>query len=307
MKPSLLVTGASGFIGSRVVALAQQQGWQVTGLSRSKPASERATKEATYLHADLSDPQSLQSALEGKRFSHVINLAGKIDHRGLNNGGRTMMDVHFGGAMNLVSICRHDGLRGFVQVGSSDEYGDQPAPQQESMRERPISPYALAKLSATRLMEMLHLSEGFPAKAARLFLVYGPGQDGARFIPQLIRGCLDGGSFPVSEGRQLRDFSYVDDIAGGLLELVDCDSANGQCLNLASGNPVSIRQLIERVVERIGGGQPEYGAVPYRPGESMALYADMSKTESLTGWRATTGIDCGIARTVEWYRDRSRT
>jgi nucleoside-diphosphate-sugar epimerase len=173
------------------------------------------------------------------------------------------------------------------------------------MREAPISPYAVAKTAAGHLIGMLWRNQGFPGRVARLFLVYGPGQSGARFVPQLVLGALEDKRFPVSAGEQLRDFCHVEDIADGLLAMLACDAANGQCINLASGNPVSIRDLIERVVARVGGGSPQWGRIPYRAGENMALYADVSRARQLFRWQPAIGLDDGLARTIDWYRHQT--
>ena len=121
----------------------------------------------------------------------------------------------------------------------------------------------------------------------RLFLTYGPGQDNKRFFPQIIQGCLSGDPFPTSAGEQLRDFCYVDDIAQGILTALTNEQVNGEIINLASGNPVAIRDAIELIQTTLGKGTPEFGKVPYRAGENMALYADVSKAKKILGWEPT--------------------
>jgi nucleoside-diphosphate-sugar epimerase len=106
--------------------------------------------------------------------------------------------VHFGGVQNILQSVNLDSLKRFVQIGSSDEYGNLSAPQTEDMRESPISPYSLGKAASTQLLQMLYSTEGLPTVILRLFLVYGPGQDLRRFIPQVIQGCLSSGYFPTS-------------------------------------------------------------------------------------------------------------
>ncbi len=298
---TLLIAGAGGFIGRALAERAVSRGITVTGLvRRADPAGGPAGAE--LLEADLTDRASLDAALGGRCFDYVINLAGHIDHSGFFSGGRAIITQHFTGLMNLLEATRHDALRGFVQVGSSDEYGDAAAPQHESMREAPISPYAAAKTAAGHLVSMLWRNEGFPGKVARLFLVYGAGQSASRFIPQLVRGALGEERFAVSAGAQQRDFCYVDDIADGLLALLHCESANGLCVNLGSGTPVTVREVIERVVAMTGTGTPDWGRVPYRAGENMALVADIARARALFGWEPATTLDDGLARTVDWYR-----
>ena len=298
---SLLVSGACGFIGRALAIRASQLGLSVTGLCLHRNCFNSLPK-IEMVTGNIADLPNLEAALAGRQFDYVINLAGYIDHRPLSDGGATVIEQHFTGTMNLISVTRHEGLRGFVQVGTSDEYGDTKAPQNEDAREAPISPYSLAKTAAGHLVTMLHRSEGFPGKVARLFLVYGPGQSEKRFIPQLISGALDSACFPVSAGGQLRDFCHVDDVVDGLLALLACGAANGHCVNLASGKAVTIRDVIERVVRTVGSGTPDWGSLPYRSGENMALVADMSRARSLLNWTPKIDLDEGLALTIEWYR-----
>ena len=133
-----------------------------------------------------------------------------------------MIDAHFRGLQNILEVLPRSRLKRFVQIGSSDEYGDAAAPQHEKLREAPISPYSLAKVACTHFLQMLHRTENFPGVTLRLFLTYGPGQDSKRFLPQIIRGCLDDRAFPASEGEQIRDFCNVHDTVLADLESLEC-------------------------------------------------------------------------------------
>ena len=134
----------------------------------------------------------------------------------------------------------------------------------------PISPYSIAKTSATHFLQMLYRTERFPVVILRLFLVYGPGQDSSRFLPQIIKGCLSGKEFETSSGEQLRDFCYIDDITDGILKSMKSDNLNGEIINLASGDPIS-RTVIEKVKTYIEKGDPKFGKIAYRAGENMSL------------------------------------
>lgn len=300
---TLLVVGSNGFIGHAVATLAHSRGMDVTGLSLHPPAPGKLPSRISCIHADISNPATLSRAIGDRKFDYVINCGGYIDHVTWSKGGRVQIDTHFCGLLNLVDGVNHAGLKGFVQIGSSDEYGDAPSPQHEDMRENPISPYACAKVAASHFIQTLHRTEGFPGVTARLFLVYGPGQNLQRFIPQVITGCLEDRSFPVSKGEQVRDFCFIDDVADALLQLLDEKSLHGQICNIASAKPVSIASVIQTIRDHIGAGEPEYGKVPYRKGENMSLYADIDRITRETDWRPSTGLDQGIEATVRWYRN----
>lgn len=254
-----------------------------------------------YFPLDITQPGALAS-LGKLRFDYVVNLGGYIDHTLLQSGGGKVIHAHYDALVALIESIDRDSLRRFVQFGSSDEYGDASAPQSESLRESPISPYSAAKVAATHLVQMLHKSEGFPGVVLRPFLTYGPGQDQRRFLPQLIQGCLDGRAFPVSAGVQLRDFCYIDDAVEAVFRSLECDAACGRVFNIASGEARTIRSVVETVVRLVGSGTPQFGAIAFRPGESMALYADVGLARQMLGWEATTAFEEGVAATIAWMK-----
>lgn len=302
----LLVIGGNGFIGRHVVNYAKALGWRVTSLSLSEIKDDIAKGDAVVrIAADILDRNTLGNMVGNGAYEYVVNCGGYIDHTPYAHGGRKVLDTHFQGVCNLVEALDRNVLRSFVNIGSSDEYGNSSAPQNESQREAPISPYSLGKVAATHFLQMLHRMEGFPGTTLRLFLTYGPGQDDKRFLPQIIKGCLEGRQFPTSRGEQLRDFCYIDDTVSAIFSALLSPSANGEVINIGSGIPVSIREMIESVRRLIGQGEPRFGEIAYRPNENMSLYADISKAKVLLGWEPRVTLDAGLAKTIQWIRDQA--
>jgi nucleoside-diphosphate-sugar epimerase len=299
----LLVVGGNGFIGRHIVSHALGLGWQVTSLSLSQH-HQGGESSATIrcVTADITDRTALCGMLRNAAYDYVVNCGGYIDHTLFLQGGRRILDIHFQGVLNLIEILDRNTLRAFVNIGSSDEYGNSPAPQTEILREAPISPYSLGKVAATHFLQMLYRTENFPSVTLRPFLTYGPGQDNRRFLPQIIFGCLEGRSFPTSKGEQLRDFCYVEDTVAAVFATFSSPKAIGQVINVGTGQPVSIRQMIETVRRLIGQGEPRYGEIAYRPGENMELYADISKAKALLDWTPKVSLEAGLEKTIQWVR-----
>jgi nucleoside-diphosphate-sugar epimerase len=298
-KFHLLVVGGSGFIGWHVVKEGVRRGMRVDSLGLNEPLVTRRVLGASYIIADITLTETIHQ-LSKTKYDFVVNLSGYIDHTLFFSGGRRLISTHFDGLLNLLECLDKKHLKRFVQIGSSDEYGDVVAPQREDFREQPISPYSLSKVAATHFLQMLHRTEGFPAVILRLFLTYGPNQDKKRFLPQIIKGCLENLAFPTSSGEQLRDFCYIDDTVRAIYSVFECEVANGQIFNVGSGLPVSIKDVISSVCEITGKGQPQFGKVHYRPGENMALYADVNKIQRVIGWKPEVDLDTGLAQTIEW-------
>jgi nucleoside-diphosphate-sugar epimerase len=300
-QTQLLVVGGNGFIGKHIVNHAMGLGWSVTSLSLQH-RDEVNHPNLRCLSVDIADNALLKEKLGEASFEYVVNCGGYIDHTPFLKGGGKVFDTHFGGVLNLVEALNRDNLRAFVNIGSSDEYGENEAPQFEMQREAPISPYSIGKVAATHFLQMLYRTENFPATTLRLFLVYGPGQDNRRFLPQIISGCLEDKFFPTSKGEQLRDFCFIQDMVDAIFLTFASSAARGEVFNIASGQPVSIRQMIETVRKLTGRGEPQFGKIAYRSGENMALYANISKAKTLLGWEPKVTLENGISETIQYFK-----
>lgn len=298
--PHLLVIGGTGFIGHHLLNAAYQRGWQITSVSLNPPSNKRLVEGVRYLNFDLTDLSSAKNHLT-ENFEYVVNLGGYINHQLFKDGGRKLIDSHFTTVQNLVKVLPRHKLKRFVQIGSSDEYGEAEAPQHENLREQPISPYSLGKVASTHFLQMLNRTENFPVVILRLFLTYGSGQNSERFLPQIIQSCLNDDTFPTSVGKQLRDFCYVDDTVRAIFKALIVPEAKGEVVNVASGIAVSIRTMIETVCTLTGSGNPCYGEVPYRPGENMALYASINKAKSILLWEPEVSLKVGLTKTINSF------
>jgi nucleoside-diphosphate-sugar epimerase len=294
----LLIVGGTGFIGVNVAEKAVNQGFQVSIISKNTCPPSKQLKSVEYIVVDITRKKDLNAELKDKNFNYVLNLVGYVDHADYSNGGSEVIKVHFNGVVNLVNCINKTNLRSFIQIGSSDEYGGNVAPQKESQREMPISPYSFAKSAVTHFLQMLYRTERYPVVILRPFLVYGVGQKVNRFIPNVVQGCINNRPFPVSSGEQLRDFCYIDDIVGVILLALINKDIYGEVINIASGRPVSIKHVINTIVDMVGSGQPNFGQIDYRNMENMMLYADASKAKKMLGWSASTRLEQGLESTI---------
>lgn len=189
-QKNLLIVGGTGFIGSCVAKKALKEGYNITIISKNRPKLSKKIKNVEYISVDIRKKKNLFFKIKNKLFNHVINLSGYVNHSNYLNNRSNVFDTHFDGILNLVDCINKKDLLSFIQVGSSDEYGSNKAPQKETQREDPISPYSCAKTAATHFLQMMYKTYKFPIVILRLFLVYGVGQENNRFIPQVINGCL---------------------------------------------------------------------------------------------------------------------
>lgn len=301
---TILIIGGTGFIGRHLAEKCLSYTPNVTCLGIHNTIVRCSLwGKIEVLLADIGNRDQLNSILYNKQFNYVFNLGGYIDHTLFLKGGRKSIESHYIGLMNLIECLDRKELKGFVQIGSSDEYGNNIAPQKETMREHPISPYSLAKVAASHFIQMLYSTEEFPGTVLRPFLVYGPGQNDQRFLPQIIKGCLKNEEFKASEGNQLRDMCYIDDVVNAMIHAAISPLSKGHIINIASGVPVRIKEIIQRIIVFTGAGRPLWGAHPYRKGENMALYADISLAKAILQWEPTMSLDSGLQKTIDYYKN----
>ena len=294
-----LIAGGTGFIGQRLAEILATLEHEVTVIGKNHRQCPRLEKiNAKIFFGDLSQ-NSLFDIIPKSHFNYVINLAGYINHNDIEKNGWETFEAHTKSTFNLMKDIDHKTLHTFIQVGTSDEYGDNPAPQKELSREQCISPYSLAKLTATHLVQMQHQKNGFPGVVIRPFLVYGPGQSKERLIPFLIEQSLQNRHFDTSKGEQLRDFLFIDDFCEGLISLFDQENAYGKIFNIASGEGVSVNGVVKSILSLVGGGKANFGARPYRKGENMVLYADIEQIKMATGWSPKTTLEVGLQKTID--------
>ena len=299
-KIKLLVIGGTGFIGHHLLKEAKIKGWIVSSLSLREPIVSRKISDVKYFFNDLNHEINIKNIFS-ENFDYIVNLSGYINHISFFEGGDNVISEHFDNVRNIVKVINRDDLKCFINIGSSDEYGGSTSPQNENLREQCISPYSFGKTASTHFLEMLSRTESFPCCTLRLFLTYGPGQNDNRFIPQVIKGCIENKNFPTSLGEQLRDFCYVDDVVNAIIIALKSKIVLGNIYNLASGKPISIRHIIERIQLKIKSGKPEFGKLPYRNGENMELYADTTKIKNDLNWVPKISLEEGIEKTIRWY------
>ena len=137
-----------------------------------------------------------------------------------------------------------------------------------------------------------------------MYLAYGPKQDLNRFLPIIIKGCIKNKKFPCSQGAQLRDFTHINDVVDAILKSLTNKNARGQIINIGSGKPRKIRNVIEDVKRISKGGYPQYGAFKLRKSEILKLYPSIKKAKSIINWRPKISFEKGLASTIKYYNEQ---
>lgn len=295
---AVLVTGASGFIGTRAVAALEAVGAVVHALDRVPCAA--VPPERGHV-ADIRDAESVAAAVAAARPAYVLHLAAAKERSALLGDFAPLMDANAVGTANLLAATAAvPGVRMMVAVGTAEEYGAQPCPFREDMCEAPASAYSLSKACASHACRTAHRLGGLPVVELRPTLAYGPGQPPDMFLPALVAALAAGRHFAMTAGEQTRDFVYVDDLVAALLAALLTPEAAGRVVNVGSGKPVALADLARSVARMLDAEELlGIGEVPYRTGEVMDYWVDPTLAAELLGWRATTPLTDGLRAVVD--------
>jgi nucleoside-diphosphate-sugar epimerase len=295
----ILIVGGSGFIGQSIIKRCISLNWDIYTLNLHFHDLGSKYTNIVEIACDVRNLEDLKNAISKYEFTYVVNCLGYVDHSTLNNGGLNTIQTHFIGTVNLISALKKNSLKKFINIGSSDEYGYSTAPQVETLIEKPSTCYSFSKTCTSDFLKMMYISESFPSITLRIFLTYGPHQNHQRFIPQIINGCLSDSEFSASEGNQLRDFCFISDIVDAIFISLSSDINNAEIFNIASGNPVKVKDVILLIKKIIGKGFPKFGSLPYRANEIMELYADINKAKQKLNWSPKIGLLEGLTITIK--------
>jgi UDP-glucose 4-epimerase len=303
----VLVTGASGFIGSNVVRRLVADGATVHGLTSTVssvyPVRLVDLREQITLHeGNLIDRSAMDSVVDKVRPDYVLHL-GAFTHVGKSwQRVDECIQANVQGTVNLLqALARYEPKR-FVYTGTSEIYGDIEVPFREDAKVNPVSPYSVSKYAGERFCRMFHQSYGWPIVMLRPFNAYGPAQTPDRIIPEIIVRALRGQELKMTKGFQTREFNYVEDIAEGFVLAATAPDVEGEVLNLGCGDEVSMRTVAETILNLMGNPiEPQFGALPERPTEIHRMFSDSTKAKKALGYEPRHSLAEGLEKTIAWY------
>ena len=329
----ILVTGAAGFIGSTTARRLLARGDEVVGLDNLNDYYDVNLKKARlailkkeprfrFVLLDLANREGMEALFKAERFERVIHLGAQAGVRYSIQNPHIYVDSNVVGTLNVLEGCRHHGVRHLVYASTSSVYGantNMPFSVHQNV-DHPLSLYAATK-KANELMAHTYASlYGLPVTGLRFFTVYGPWgrPDMALFL--FTKAILDGKPIDVfNYGKHRRDFTYVDDIVGGIVAALDHVASGNQAwnsdqpdpgtslapyrlYNIGNAQPVDLMRYIEVLEQRLGR-TAEKNLLPLQAGDVPDTWADVEDLVTDVGYRPATPVEVGVGRFVDWYLD----
>ena len=327
----ILVTGAAGFIGFHTAQILLARGDEVVGLDNLNDYYDVNLKRArleilkkepgfTFVKRDLADRLAMAELFAHERFERVVHLAAQAGVRYSIENPFVYLDSNLAGTLTVLEGCRHNDVEHLVYASSSSVYGantTMPFSVHQNV-DHPLSLYAATKKSNELMAHTYASLYGLPVTGLRFFTVYGPWgrPDMALFI--FTRKILAGEPIDVfNYGKHRRDFTYIDDIAEGVVRTLDhaaepntdwnsdapdpgTSAAPYRLYNIGNQQPVELMQYIELLEQNLGR-KAEKNLLPLQPGDVPDTWADVEDLVADVGYRPATPVEEGIERFVEWY------
>jgi CDP-glucose 4,6-dehydratase len=314
---SALVTGGRGFVGAWICSQLLERGDRVVSLDRGAGEGRRSALEllglsgdVTEVEGDLLDDELVRRTLADHAVDAVFHLAAQTLVGPAAESPASTFETNVRGTWIVLEACRETGVDRVVVASSDKAYGaHEELPYREDFALRPTAPYEASKAAADVLARSYWPSYGLPVAVTRFANIYGGGDTNfSRLIPEAVSAALDGRP-PVlrSDGSPQRDFLYVEDAAAAYLAISDAlerDEVRGEAFNAGGGSPHAVGEVVGLIARLAGADvEPRILGAGNPAGEIDRQYVDPSKIRDVVGWEPSVGLEEGLTRTIEWYRE----
>jgi len=286
MAKCILITGASGFIGCHTLRPLIELGHKVHTVSSRE--------------LDLLDTRSVREFVRKIRPTHLLHLAWLTTPGVFFESPENLRWVE--SSLALMDAFAEAGGKHFVGAGTCFEYDfPEGACIEGTTPETPGSFYGICKQATSQLLKAFALKLNLSFAWGRIFYLYGPHEREQRLVPSVVRGLLKNESVACSQGNQIRDYLYVQDVADAFIELLESDAQG--IFNIGSSKPISLRELVLAFGHALGLSELiQFGARPEIPGEPKCFYADNTKLIRSTHWFPQVSLQDGIEKTITYWR-----
>jgi len=309
----IIVTGAAGFIGNKVSEMLLGDGSDVIGIDNLNDyydtklklwrlESLKKSDNFKFYQIDIENYDGLNAIFKEHSPEAVINLAARAGVRYSLQNPFIYLSTNAGGTLNLLELCKEYNVPKFILASTSSLYAGQKMPFKEELPvNTPISPYAASKKSAEAMAYTYHYLYGIDVTILRYFTVYGPAGRPDMSPFRFIKWIMEDSPLEIfGDGRQQRDFTYIDDIARGTIKALR--PLGYEIINLGGNKPYRLNESI-KLMEKYIGREAKCNYKEFQKADMKATWADIEKAKILLNWQPKVSLEEGMKRTVEWTKD----
>jgi UDP-glucuronate 4-epimerase len=306
-----LVTGAAGFIASRVAEMLLEEGHQVIGVDDLNDAYDVRMKEFrlkhlqeferfTFQKMDIANLEAIESLEDHGSIDAVFNLAARAGVRASVANPWLYVDTNITGTLNLLEFCRKLNVSKFIMASTSSVYGNDPPPaKEEDFSGAPLQPYAASKIGAEAMCYAYHHLYDLDVTIFRYFTVYGPAGRPDMAMFRFIKWIVEGETvYLTGDGNQKRGFTYLDDIAKGTI--LGLKLVGYEVMNLGGHEVVSMNEVIQ-MIEQYVGKKAHIEHRPFPKADMLVNWADVTKAKEILGWAPKYTLEEGVPKAIDWY------
>ena len=302
MGKKLLITGGGGFIGSSVIELLYAStdielvGLELTALdiTFSEELKEKYPK-VTFVQKDITDFTAMSELFSTNNFDYVVHLSAILSKNSEMKDAKVIYDVNVNGTTNIALLSAHTKSK-LIFLSTAMVYGDNEGPFTEEFPKSPQGYYAISKSIGEDIIIEESATHKLNYTIFRPSVIYGPTQKGSMFIPAVCQSAIDGKPFGMTEGKQKRDFVFIDDVTSAI-KLAIIDEKVSGIFNLSSRETTLLRDVPTFVKDEVPTFEVEFGKVPYRDNEIWDYSLDNEKLKSF-GWSAKTALRDGLKKVL---------
>lgn len=303
----VLITGASGFIGSMLVRRLLQEKAQthIVLIPQADKWRIRDILSKVHLHyADLKNQKSLDKLILTVKPEIIFHLAAYGVYPSQKERD-TIFNINFLGTKNILEACNNFNYKLFINTGSIFEYGIKKNPLKETDILEPITDYGISKAAATLYCKAVALRENKPITTLRFSTPYGYYEELPRLIPSVILSYLNGKRPQVTSPNFVRDFLFIEDAVEAYMKAVEySERAQGEIFNIGYARQYTIDKVVKTIAALIGSSiKPKWGNTPHYRIESNMWQTDISKAKRLLNWQPKYNLDAGLKKTINWFKD----
>jgi nucleoside-diphosphate-sugar epimerase len=298
MNDTVLLTGASGFLGNNILDRIIDE--HIPYIAISKHGDEKKG----ILALDLTDPSGVKNFVSTHEFSTIFHLAGYVNLTRDYSVAKQCIENNILGTLNLLEACDNTKLKKFIYSSTEEIYGNNSLPYIETQSPFPPSPYSISKVATENLVRYYSEKNHFESIILRLATMYGPHMKSTKFLSNIIVNAINNQTILLNSGQKKRNYIFVSDVVDAFLLANKTPLlAKTITLNIGGNTSIKLKDFVSKIIKVAeSSSKIKYGVIPERPSESSEWIMDITLAKKILGWSPKINLTAGLKKTINFYK-----